>query len=568
MTSDAMRVRRRALFPILALTLTCALAAAPAARAAAVSVSNDELARYADDLFSKTYPADEPGAAVLVMKGGQPVLRKGYGLANLELGVPIRPEMVFELGSITKQFTATAILMLQERGQLSVNDEITKYLPDYPTHGQKITIDHLLTHVSGIPSYTDLPEWLPRVREDLTLEQLIGLFKDKPLEFNPGEKWSYNNSAYVLLGAVIEKVSGKIYEDFIEQEIFAPLGMKHSYYGHQTEVIPGRVTGYDPAEGGYKIAEYLSMTQPYSAGSLMSTVDDLAIWARSGQTLLKKESVERMLTPAKLTSGQSTKYAYGQGISEDEGTRIIEHGGGIFGFSTDLLRIPDQDLVVVILSNNPAHEPSPESLAYRVARKSLGRALEDRKAVALDPATLDEYVGVYRFDEQMARVITREGDKLFSQRTGGEKQEIFALSRDDFYFSTSDSRLRFRRDAQGKITGADFLVRFGPDSTAVKTNEPLPAERQAVQVDPALFDAYVGVYEVGPGFQLTVTREGDHLMGQPTGQPKLELFPESETRFFLKVVDAQIEFQRGADGKATGLTLFQGGREIPAKRVK
>jgi hypothetical protein len=338
-------------------------------------------------------------------------------------------------------------------------------------------------------------------------------------------------------------------------------------------VVTGRVTGYDPAEGGYagggyKIAEYISMTQPYAAGSLMSTVDDLALWARSGQTLLKKESVARMLTPAKLTSGQSTKYAYGLGVSDDEGTQIIEHGGGIFGFSTDLLRIPDQDLVVVILSNNPAHEPSPEALAYHVARKSLGRPLEDRKAIALDPATLDEYVGVYRFDEQTARVITREGDKLFSQKTGGEKQEIFALSRDDFYFPTSDSRLHFQRDAQGKITGADFLVRFGPDSTAAKTNEPLPAERQAAQVDPALFDVYAGVYELGPGFRLAVTREGDHLMGQATGQPKLELFPESETRFFLKVVDAEIEFQRGADGKATGLTLFQGGREIPAKRVK
>jgi len=179
------------------------------------------------------------------MKGGQVMLRKGYGMANLELGVPIQPDMVFELGSITKQFTATAVLMLQERGKLSIEDDVTKYLPDYPTQGQKITIDHLLTHVSGIPSYTGLPEWLPRVREDLTVQQLIDIFKDKPLEFNPGEKWSYNNSAYILLGAVIEKVSGKSYEDFIEQEIFAPLGMKRSYYGHQNEVIPGRVSGYD-----------------------------------------------------------------------------------------------------------------------------------------------------------------------------------------------------------------------------------------------------------------------------------------------------------------------------------
>ena len=569
MTSHALRARplaRRALLPILALTL--ALQAAPAARAAVSNPSNDELAQYADQLFSKSYPAGEPGAAVLVMKGDQVVLRKGYGMANLELGVPIQPEMVFELGSITKQFTATAILMLQERGKLSIEDEITKYLPDYPTHGQKITIDHLLTHISGIPSYTGLPEWLPRVREDLTVQQLIDIFKDKPLEFNPGEKWSYNNSAYVLLGAVIEKVSGKSYEDFIEQEIFAPLGMKRSYYGHQNEVVPGRVSGYAKGEDGYKIAEYLSMTQPYAAGSLMSTVDDLGVWARSGETLLKKESVERLHTPAKLASGQSTKYAYGLGIADDGGTRIIEHGGGIFGFSTDLLRVPAQDLVVIVLSNNPGQEPGPEALAYRVARKALGRALEDRKGMALDPATLDDYVGVYRFDKDFTRIVFREGDKLFARRSGGETQEILALSRDDFYYPASDNRLHFQRDAQGKITGMDFLVRFGPDSAAVKTDEPLPAERQAVQVDPALFDAYAGVYELGPGFQITVTREGDRLIGQPTGQPKLEIFPASETRFFLKAVDAEIEFQRGADGKATGLTLLQGGREIPGKRVR
>jgi CubicO group peptidase (beta-lactamase class C family) len=567
MTSHSFRARalaRRALLALFAIVFL----AAPAARAAVSNTPNDELARYTDELFSKTYPAGEPGAAVLVVKDGQAVLRKGYGLANLELGVPVQPGMVFELGSITKQFTAAAILMLQERGKLSVDDEVTKYLPDYPTHGQKITIHHLLTHVSGIPSYTGMPEWRSRVREDLTVQQLIDLFKDKPLEFNPGEKWSYNNSAYVLLGAVIEKVSGKSYEDFIEQEIFAPLGMKQSYYGHHDQVIPGRVEGYDKEGDSYKIAEYLSMTQPYAAGSLMSTVDDLALWAEalSGGKLLKKATLERMTTPAQLVSGQSTKYAYGLGISDEDGTQVIEHGGSIFGFVTDLLHIPGERLLVVILSNNTSQDPEP--LAYRVARKALGKALEDRKAMALDPAALDEYVGVYRFDEELTRAVFREGDKLFARRSGGDKLEILATSRDDFHYPETDSRIHFRRDAQGKITGMDLLHRTSLDETGMKTDEPLPAERQAIQVDPGLFDAYAGVYELAPGFQITLTREGDHLMGQPTGQPKAELFPESESRFFLKVVDAQIEIQTGPDGKATGLTLYQGGRETPGKKVR
>ncbi len=212
--------------------------------AQAASPASTDLATYADQVLSAAYPADQPGAAALVIQNGKVVLRKGYGMANLDLGVPVSPDMVFELGSITKQFTAASILLLQERGQLRVEDDITKYLTDYPTHGETITIEHLLTHTSGIPSYTGLPEWISRVREDMTLQTLIGLFKDKPLEFKPGEKWAYNNSGYILLGAIIEKVSGKSYEQFVEEEIFARLGMKNSRYGHAREVVSRRASGY------------------------------------------------------------------------------------------------------------------------------------------------------------------------------------------------------------------------------------------------------------------------------------------------------------------------------------
>lgn len=288
----------------------------------------------------------------------------------------------------------------------------------------------------------------------------------------------------------------------------------------------------------------------------------------SSGKLIKKESLERMTTPAKLTSGKPNNYAYGLAIWEEDGMRIVEHDGGIPGFFSDLLSIPDRRLVVVVLSNKPPEELPPAVLSYRVAMKALGKAVEERKAVELDPATLDEYVGVYRFNETLARSIFREGNKLVAQRTGGEKREILAMSRDEFFYPGLDSRIRFRRDAQGKITGMDFFQLFGPAVSAVKTDEPLPAERQAIQVDPSLYDNYVGVYELAPGFHLTVTREGDRLMTQATGQQRFEIFPESETRFFLKVIDAQLEFQRGPDGKATGVTLYQGGQVVPGKRIR
>ena len=529
-----------------------------------------DLAAYVDQLLASSYPADQPGAAVIVVKDGEVVLRKGYGMADLELGVPVAPEMVFEIGSVTKQFTAAAVLLLQEQGKLRVEDEVTKHLPDYPTHGERITIDHLLTHVSGIPSYTGMPEWLPRVREDMKVADVITLFKDKTLEFKPGEQMRYNNSAYFLLGAIIEKASGKSYEQFVEEEIFKKLGMVNSRYGRHEEIVSRRAKGYSRDENGARNAEYGSMTQPYAAGSLMSTVDDLAAWDRalSSEALLKKASLERMFTPGRLNSGKSLRYGYGLGVIEVEGRRVLEHGGGIFGFTSFLMRVPEEKLFVAILTNSDSSEVSPDFLALRIVAKALGKPLEDRKPVTLDSAALDQYVGVYRFEDGITRAITREGPKLFSQRSGGPKAEIFASARDELYFhyEVSDAALHFRRDAQGKVTGLDFTGRQGPVASGVKTDEPIPQPRQAIQLDPAVYDAYVGEYEIAPGFSIAITREGDKIFAQATGQPKLEIFPESETKFFLKEVDAQLEFVRGDDGKATGARLLQGGRVMEGKR--
>jgi CubicO group peptidase (beta-lactamase class C family) len=546
----------------------CASMLLLAAGAAGAAVpSNSEIGAYADRLLSSAYPAGQPGAAVLIVRDGQTVLRKGYGMANLELGVPVAPDMVFELGSVTKQFTAAAILLLQERGQLRVEDDVTKYLPDYPTHGQTITLENLLTHTSGIPSYTGLHEWFARIREDMKPADVIALFKDKPLEFNPGEQWAYDNSGFFLLGAIVEKVSGKIYEQFVEEEIFQKLGMAHTRYGHPEEIIPRRASGYSKDDKGFRNADFISMSQPYAAGSLMSTVDDLAVWGRALQSeaLLKTSSLDRMFTSSKLKSGVPTQYGYGMGVHDFEGERVLSHGGDINGFTTNLTLVPGQRLFFALLSNNDASDPRPDAVALCVVAKALGKPMEERKTVQLDTATLDEYVGVYRFDPQTVRAITREGSKLFAQRSGGEKREIAALAKDEFVYPDA-TRLHFRRDAQGKVTGVGFSPPFGPAAEGTKTDEPLPQERKEVKVDPAVYDAYVGEYELRPAFSITVVREGDQIFAKPTGQPKAELFPESETLFFLKVVDAQIEFVRGADGKVTGLVLHQGGRDIPGKR--
>jgi CubicO group peptidase (beta-lactamase class C family) len=543
-------------FLLTALVLASPLAAAPA--------SNESLDRY----LSKIYPAAEPGAAVLVTQNGKVLLRKGYGMANLEHGVPITPETVFEVGSVTKQFTAAAILMLQERGKLSVQDDLTKYLPDFPTQGKKVTLEDLLHHTSGIPSYTGMAEWIPKMREDLSVDQLIGIFQGKPFEFDPGTKWAYDNSGYVLLGAVIEKVAGKSYERFIEDEIFQPLGMTHSYYGSWTDVIPHRAAGYDKENDHFINTPYLSMTQPYAAGSLMSTVDDLALWDRAltSGTLLKKESLDRAFTSGQLTSGQLTRYGYGWTLHDLAGKRVIEHGGDINGFSCDVLRIPEAGILVVVLTNNTEAALRPDAVTSRIAAHLLGRPLTEGPSLNLDAKAMDEYTGVYRTGDT-TRYVIADGGKLYAQRQGGTRRELWAMDRDTFVYAMANTAVHFHRDAQGKITGAVFDDNHGPlEPEVARTSDPLPSDKQAVKVDPAVLAAYIGSYEVMPGFSLVMTVENGHLFTQPTGQSKLELFPESETRFFLKEVDAQIDFEKAPDGAVTGLVLHQGGRDLPGKK--
>ncbi len=241
--------RRAALASTIGVALVLASPAfaeqAKAARAGRAQVApatqGDPLGQTLDAMLTKLYPKDAPGAAVIAVRDGKTVLRKGYGMADLELGVPIQPDMVFRIGSMTKQFTAVAILMLVEEGKLAVSDPITKFLPDYPTGGKTITVEHLLTHTSGIKSYTDMPDFLANIRKDYKVQELIDHFKGEPMDFAPGERYQYDNSGYFLLGAIIEKASGMSYEAFLKQRIFDVVGMTQTSLDEQ---LP-----HDPAPG-------------------------------------------------------------------------------------------------------------------------------------------------------------------------------------------------------------------------------------------------------------------------------------------------------------------------------
>lgn len=230
-----------------------------------------------DNLIKKQFKSNETGVSALVAKNGKVIYRKAFGKANLELDVDMTSDNVFQVGSITKQFTSVSILMLLEEGKLNLEDEITKFIPDYPTKGQKITVHHLLTHTSGIKSYTAMQSFGEIFTIDQSPLKFIEFFKNEPMDFNPGEKYMYNNSGYFLLGYIIEKVSGMSYSKFIQERIFDKIDMKNSYYGSQTKLIKNRASGYQKREV-FSNAQYISLTLPYAAGSIMSTVDDMFKW--------------------------------------------------------------------------------------------------------------------------------------------------------------------------------------------------------------------------------------------------------------------------------------------------
>jgi CubicO group peptidase (beta-lactamase class C family) len=321
-----------------------------------------------------------PGVSVAVVKDGKIVKARGYGLANVELNVSATADTVYQYASVTKQFTAAAILLLAEDGKLSLDDPASKHLDNAPDTWKKVTIRHLLNHTSGIKSYTSLFGFARNTRKDYDPDELIGLVRDLPLEFEPGEKFSYNNTGYFLLGLVIEKVSGKKYGDFLENRIFAPLEMTTARVNDRAEIIPNRAAGYHLVGRKLVNAEFVSPSQPFAAGALVGTVRDLAKWdaALYGDKLVKPATRQVMWTATKLNDGTTQDYGFGWSLGELRGRRFVGHGGGIFGFSTVIMRFLEDRLTVIVLMNGPAN---PESIAMGLAGRFLpGLTLSSRPA--------------------------------------------------------------------------------------------------------------------------------------------------------------------------------------------
>ncbi len=303
-----------------------------------------------------------PGVSLAIVRDGRIVKAKGYGLANIESNSAATPKTVYEIGSLTKQFTAAAVMMLVEEGKLSLDDKITKYFPDAPQAWNRITVRHLLSHTSGIQNHVAVPGYLNRFKTNLsfettpTREEILKEFFKLPSEFEPGETWAYDNTGYYLLGFVIEKTSGKSYYQFLDERIFKPLGMRATRNTDTRPIVPNRASGYEWVNSKFENRPVLLPTIAFSAGTIVSTVEDMAKWdaALYTEKLLKKSSLERMWTPAKTNDGAFASFNYGFGwfIDNYHGHRIVLHTGGTPGFSSAIYRFMDDKLTVIILSNH------------------------------------------------------------------------------------------------------------------------------------------------------------------------------------------------------------------------
>ena len=527
--------------------------------------------------------------AALVAENGKVVYKGAFGMANMEWNIPNTPDTRFRLGSITKQFTAMLTLQLVEQGKIKLDAKISDYLPDYRKDiGEKVTVHHLLTHTSGIPSYTGQPGFFENVsRNPYKVSDFVKKYASGNLEFEPGSKFSYNNSGYFLLGAIIEQVTGKPYEQVLKQNILDPAGMKNTGYDHHDTIIPKRASGYSKTPDGYTNALYLDMSIPYAAGSMYSTVEDLYLWDQALYTdkLLSAQSKELMYKPF------LENYAYGWVVrnasfkQNDQPVQVIAHGGGINGFTTTIVRYPKEKNLIVMLDNTGTSylDRLSESIAkilynqpYEPPKISIIEVLDKTIAEKGIEAGIAQYrelkakqAATYDFAEPE---LNQVGYRLLRSGKVKEAIEIFKLNVEAYpqAFNTYDSLA----EAYMTINERELAVQnykksleLNPNNTnAVEVLKSL--EKAPVTVDAKLFDTYVGEYEVGPGFVMRVFREGDKFMTQATGQPVFEIFPESETTFYPRAFVAKLTFVKDADGKVTGIRIEQGGRVTNGKKIK
>lgn len=545
---------------LLALLTGSAHAGAPATPAA--------MAAYAEQLLdAHRVGRDGPGVTVLVARGDQLLYKGARGMASLELGVPLQPDQLMRIGSVTKQFAAAALLKQIDDGKARLDDPLSKYLPDYP-NGSQITLLQLLNHSSGVKSYTGIPGYMRnQVRRDLSTAELIQEFKDQPVDFAPGEKWAYNNSGYVLLGAVVEAIAGKAWHQGIDELLLKPAQITSVHYQAGDKLFKGMAQGYT-LNGQREVAPagLLSMTQPHAAGALIANTEGLWRWnqALHGGKLISPASYARMTAP----EGVAKPYHYGFGIGTTtlRGQPMLTHGGGIHGFVSSLNYLPRSGTTVVVLRNSDGPGFAMDMVARQLAAFAIGEPFAEPKPVAVPAEQLKAAEGVYALDDKQTRTLRVKDGTLTNQRGGGPVAPLIPLGRDRYGFADSLTELQVERGADGKAV-AVRLFHDGETERAERwaRRGELPPETAFITLDAAQTQALLGEYS-SPQFAIKVfVDDKGQLRAQAPGQPSFELKASTPRRLHVPQVDAQLDFGAEA-GRAASVTLLQGGNRLVMPR--
>lgn len=519
-----------------------------------------------DGILERIYTADEPGVTVAISHQGQLVYEAAKGMADLELNVAMQPGHVLKIGSITKQFTAAAIMRLVEQGKLTPQTKVGELLPNF--HEPELTVHQLLNHTSGLPSYTDDGDYMMGngIRADVSAVEIIALTSDQPLHFVPGEDWRYSNSGYVVLGTIIEELSGKSWHDYIATELTSPLGLDYTGYFDEAEIVPGRVSGY-MHDKEFTNAPFISMTQPHAAGAFYSTASELTRWQTALHTgqVLTADSYNQMID----ASQGLNDYGYGLDIISLRGTKMLSHGGGIHGFSAFGLWLPEHQLSVVALTNRSGAGMGAAGTAMRLAAQFIDRPFPIEKAsVSLSEAELQPLEGTYKVDENTQRTIFIKDSVLYSKRGEGRPYAARYVGNDQFVFDDTLVFFEVVRDNADTVTGLNYyqLEQAEPEFSEKVSDQ--VHMRQSIELNEAQARRLVGDYQLQPNFVISIRHTEAGFIAQATGQSAFLVDASSADVLFNEQFGIVMEFELPENGVATQLNLLQGGQKLPAPRIE
>ena len=540
-----------------------------------------------DSLVTSQLDSGGPGCAVAVYRDGAIVFEKGYGLANLDWRLPVTPATMFDIASISKQFTAACILMLAERGQLSLDDDIRKSIPEFPDYGSRIEIRHLLNHTSGIRDWV----WLLALG-GIPFENILSrqdlyriIYRQQALAFAPGEQYKYSNSGYNLLALIVERVAGLPFEEFVSKEFFQPLGMRHTcILDDRRMIIPNRAFGYVPArDGGYCMEQYFN---PAMVGSsnIHTTVEDLFLWDQNYYTHKAgpPDLTEKMEERGVLNDGDTIAYACGLEVRQYRGLKTVSHGGDWAGFLACMLRFPDQRFTAVCLANTQAFNPA--RLCHKIADLCLAEsfaqagdaALEDRpaerKPVTIDPALYNDYSGTYQAESGKKIGVRPDSGHLTGSFEGEPEFEMLPASDNEFLLRGRNVLISFMRDEKNLVSRLDWQQDGRTESFFNLKNPPeffsqpeRAAEYAGEYFSPEVLATYFITAQDGRLILDTPIRSKYLMDSSGITNPDTLKYQEKD-KFKFAFLD--VDFERGPGGKIRGFTLIHKWAAVKLKFVK